>query len=140
VWRFSDVIILFSGPGATDVTFNIAGVFLNSTVEVAIGCLCATTPFFWPLIQNGLNMIFVTYEFNVSTESRWHDDQIELASTTSRSDKENFVDKTGPFYKNDYIHDQVNPFSGNDFGTESTINSVPSGKKKAGVVQFESGV
>jgi hypothetical protein len=136
VWRFSDVIILFSGPAAADVTFNIAGVFLNSAVEVAIGCLCATTPFFWPLVQSGLNMIFVKHEFTVSSESRWHDDQVELTSTTPTSDNRNFRDKAGSHYKDDYIENQVNPFGG-DFGTVSSIEKGNLAGKQKGLVQFE---
>ncbi|KAG0645526.1 hypothetical protein D0Z07_8669 [Hyphodiscus hymeniophilus] len=40
-------------------------------------CLCATTPFFWPIIQEALSKIFVSYEFKVVTESRWDDTQVE---------------------------------------------------------------
>lgn len=127
MWRLTDVVILFSGPGANDVTFNIAGVFLNSTVEVAISCLCATTPFFWPIIQTGLNMIFVKYEFDVSTELRWTDERIELGSITSTPLNSQFVDKPKTQYPTDYSHEVERDYRSNSVGSD-----ISRGKKGAG--------
>lgn len=134
VWRLSDTVILFNGPGVADITQNVAGIFLNSTVEVSIGCLCATTPFFWPLIQTGLDMIFVKYEFAVSSESRWHDDHIELNSIAPKSETK-LGGKPGQHYEDDYVHDQTDPFGG-DFRTESTIRTGNGTAKPKNTVQF----
>lgn len=103
-----------------------------------MGCLCATTPFFWPILQSGLNMIFVKYEFQVQSEARWqHDEHIELTSTTSTENK-NFRDNVGSHYKDGYIENQVDPLGG-EFSTKTIVKSGSqpgnlAGKK--GAVQF----
>jgi hypothetical protein len=107
---------------------------LLTVVEVAMACLCATTPFFWPLIQEGWNQIFVKFEFNVSTESRWHDDHIELASTTSGPLRDG-VGKDGTSYKDDFVQKDVSLFT-EEFRTEATAKSGRGGQK-AQNVQFE---
>src|SRR5450756_1321566 len=108
---------------------------LLTVVEVSMACLCATTPFFWPLIQEGWNQIFVKFEFNVSTESRWHDDHIELASTNSISGREGH-ERDGSQHKDEYIQKGVTPFT-EEFRTEANAKSDGSGKRKGQNVQFE---
>lgn len=114
-----------AGQSGFDITWSEPMPQLLSVVEVSIACLCATTPFFWPLIQEGLNKIFVRFEFNVSTESRWQDDHIELASKNSTAGREGH-EMDSVHYKDDYIQDQVNPFS-EEFHTEATVTVLPSG-------------
>lgn len=54
-----------------------------STVEVFIGALCATIPFFWPAIREQFNKIFVSYDFSVSEVRVQDDEEYELAKTGS---------------------------------------------------------
>jgi hypothetical protein len=131
-----------------------------SIVEVCIACLCASTPFFWPIFREGLDKIFVMYEFNVSSESRYHDDHVELAPTTSweagtkapggKEDIRSLESISGDLepsktsnqlhYRNDYIQNQVDPF-GEEFQTESTVKvGHQTSKKKGGGVQLDSTV
>jgi hypothetical protein len=109
---------------------------LLTVIEVSMACLCATTPFFWPIILVGWNQIFVKYEFNVSSESRWHDDHIELASTNSAAGREG-QERDGSHYRDEFVQKEVNPFT-EEFRTEAIVNSSGSGKKKGQNVQFES--
>lgn len=110
------------------------------------------------MIKEGLDKIFVMYEFKVSSESRYHDDlddQVELASTTpwssgskSTGGKEDVrslenieLGKTPnrSHYRNDYNQNHGNPF-GEEFHTEATVRAGHNSKKKGGVVQFNSAV
>jgi hypothetical protein len=130
--------------------------FLLSFVEVCIAAICASTPFFWPILSKQLNKIFVVYEFNVSSEPRYQDDQVELASTqdwptgtksTSVKDDvrslesrswENRADHEAKpsHYTDHFIQNQVDPF-GEEFQTDTTIQSVANKKKKGGFVKFD---
>jgi len=142
LWRLIDVIVTEAGSSGFDITWSEPMPQLLTVIEVSMACLCATTPFFWPLIQEGLNKIFVKYEFNVSSESRWHDDHIELASTNSAPGREGLErggSKGGSHYKEDYVQSHVNPFA-EEFQTEATVNSSGSTKKKGQLVQFGSEV
>jgi hypothetical protein len=129
-----------AGSSGFDITWSEPMPQLLTVVEVSMACLCATTPFFWPLIQEGWNQIFVKYEFNVSSESRWHDesqwhdDHIELASTNSTAGREG-LGRDGSHHKDDYIHEEVN-LSTEEFRTEATVKSSGS-RKKGQNVQFE---
>jgi hypothetical protein len=59
------------------------GPAILSQVEVFIGALCATIPFFWPAVRDQWAKIFVSYDFSVS-EVRVQDDQYELTKPGSR--------------------------------------------------------
>jgi hypothetical protein len=95
-----------------------------------VASICACTTFFWPIITAQLNKIFVVYEFKVSSESRYQDDGVELASTSSwtaaaktttkeevrsldsrSSGNELGKKQTTTHYKDDYVQNQVNPFA-----------------------------
>ena len=83
-------------------------------------------------------MIFVKYEFQVESEERWHDEHIELTSTTS-AENTNFRNNVGAHYKRKSIENQVDPLRG-ESRTETIVKSGSqrgnlAGKK--GVVQFE---
>jgi len=79
LWRMIEVIIAEAGAGGFDITWDEPMPQLLTVIEVCIACLCATTPFFWPLLKEGWDKIMVKFEFDVVTESRWHDNHIELA-------------------------------------------------------------
>jgi hypothetical protein len=130
-----DVIVTEAGSSGFDITWAEPMPQLLTVVEVSMACLCATTPFFWPLIQVGWNQIFVKYEFNVSSESRWHEDHIELASTNSRSGREGH-ERDESSYRGDYIQKELNPFT-EEFRTEATVKSSGTGRKKGQNVKFE---
>jgi hypothetical protein len=123
-----------AGASGFDITWSEPKPQVLTVVEVSMACLCATTPFFWPLIQEGLNKIFVSFEFNVSSESRWYDDHIELASKNSTAGTEGH-EMDSRHYKDDYIQNQVNPFS-EEFRTEATVN-LGGSWQKGQFVQFE---
>jgi hypothetical protein len=126
---------------------------LLSIAEVCIATICASVPFFWPVITEAINKIFVTYEFNVSTESRFGDDQIELAHTKSKGSKGSIRSVESRYgdmkpgsrshstpYGDDYIQSQVNPFA-DEFQTRSTVMTGMGGKGKKGTyVQFDHAV
>ena len=93
-----------------------------------MACLCATTPFFWPVIQEALSKIFVTYEFNVVSESRWENNQVgELGSANvAESQHELMRTKSAPKempVEAQSIHKQWGSFGGSsfaeDFGEDS---------------------
>jgi hypothetical protein len=68
-----------------DPTWNLPKPCIVSFCEVCVASICACTPFFWPTISHQLSKIFVTYEVNVSTESRFQvvEDEVELANSES---------------------------------------------------------
>jgi hypothetical protein len=130
---------------------------LVSFCEVCVASICACTPFFWPIITAQLNKIFVMYEFKVSSESRYRDDEVELASTQSwpaatktttkeevRSlDSRSSGNELGKIqntshYKDDYVQTQVNPFA-EEFQTDTVIETGTTGKK-GGFVRFHNPV
>lgn len=93
----------------------------------------------------------MTYEFKVSSESRYRDEELELATTetwpvrtgSSRGKHEEDVrsletdNEVGKkHYGDDYIQHQVNPFT-EEFRTEAAVNANKSGKK-GGNVRFGS--
>ncbi len=129
------MIVTEAGSSGFDITWLEPMPQLLTIVEVCMACLCATTPFFWPFIQQGWNQIFVKFEFNVSSESRWHEDHIELASTHSRGGREG-LERDGSHYKDDFVQKEVNPFT-EEFRTEATVKSSGSTRKKGQNVQFE---
>jgi len=129
-----------------------------SFCEVCVASICACTPFFWPIITAQLNKIFVMYEFQVSSESRYRDDEVELASTQSwpaatktttkeevRSlDSRSSGNELGKkqdtsHYKDDYIQTQVNPFA-EEFQTDTVVETGTTSKKKGGFVRFHNPV
>lgn len=151
-----------AGKSSTDLTWVEPMPVLLSIVEVCIACLCASTPFFWPIFREGLNKIFVMYEFTVESESRYHndlDDQVELASTSTwqtgtkpTGGKEDFrllesrsgdreFNKTSnqSHYRNDYGQNHMNPF-GEEFQTKTDVKIGQTTKKKRGDVHFGSTV
>jgi hypothetical protein len=98
------------------------------------------------------------YEFKVSSESRYQDDEVELSSqswpalTKSTSGKEevrsvasrsseNEVGKKQKtsHYTDGYVQDQVNPFA-EGFQTEAVVEGGTAGKKKSGFVRFHNPV
>lgn len=120
--------------------------------------ICACTPFFWPIITAQLNKIFVMYEFTVSSESRYRDDEVALASTQSwpaatkattkeevrsldsrSSGNELSKKQNTSHYKDDYVQHQVNPFA-EGFQTDTVVESGATGKKKDGFVRFHNRV
>ncbi|KIW08534.1 uncharacterized protein PV09_01423 [Verruconis gallopava] len=82
LWRLIDIIITGGGVGI-DPTWNMPGPGLLSTVEVFLAALCATIPFFWPVLREGFNKIFVHYDFTVAEEQIQDDEGYELAKTGS---------------------------------------------------------
>ena len=151
VWRLADIIQDNAGR-SSDLSWDLPGATLLSLCEVYIASLCASIPFFWPIIKEQiqkLQEIFVKYEFSVSTESRFHandDDAVELAPTpgtddvvslgsksANQSTKQVYPDK---HHADDYIQAQINPFS-EEFRTETAVQSGMSGRKKGGFVQFK---
>lgn len=78
LWRLTDTVV--RGPGVgDDPTFNEPGTMMLSAAEIYLATSCATIPFFWPVVKEQLNKIFVKYEFNVSVESNIPDEELELA-------------------------------------------------------------
>ncbi|KAF2102594.1 hypothetical protein NA57DRAFT_20821, partial [Rhizodiscina lignyota] len=67
LWRLVDVVKTGAGAG-TDPTFNEPGPILLSIAEIYLAASCATIPFFWPVLKDQFNKIFVQYEVNVSSE------------------------------------------------------------------------
>lgn len=156
-WRLGDIIE--SGPGkSSDLSWALPGPTLLSICEIFIASLCATIPFFWPMLKQQLNKIFVVHEFSVSTESRFHphdDDAVELAPTQSgnrekstatedvrslgsksayhHTDEEHQIGR----YGDDFFRSQADPFA-DDFRTETAIQSGVTGQKKGGFVRFKS--
>jgi hypothetical protein len=103
------------------------------------------------LITQQWDKIFVTYEFKVSTESRYRDEELELATTEtwpartgSSSGKheedvrsvetDNEVGKKP--HGDDYVQHSVNPFM-EEFRTEAAVATNKAGKR-GGNVRFNS--
>lgn len=82
LWRLIDVAKTGAGAG-TDPTFNEPGPILLSTAEIYLAATCSTIPFFWPVVRDQFNKIFVKYEFNITSESYCPDEEIQLANTGS---------------------------------------------------------
>jgi len=151
IWRLQNIVATQAGFFPTpDPTWNVPTPFLVSFCEVGVASICACTPFFWPLITQQWDKIFVTYEFKVSSESRYRDEELELAST------DNWPARTGSYrgkhdpdvrsletdnegrkqYSDNYTQHQVNPYT-EEFRTETGVNVSKSGKK-GGNVRFGS--
>ncbi|KAB5575254.1 hypothetical protein GE09DRAFT_1215047 [Coniochaeta sp. 2T2.1] len=117
VWRLAEIVESKGAGVAFDPAFEQPSAYLISVAEVCLAALYATIPFFWPVIT-ALNQIFVKYEFEVSSESRWPDagDEIELArSGTAASHKHGPIRAGSPVnshgatlhYKDPYIQSQL---------------------------------
>lgn len=144
------------GVNGGDLTWQEPAPFLISLAEVYVASLCASIPFFWPIIAQQINKIMVMYEFNVSSESRYKDDEVELANTESwlvktksASSRDDGVSMksgsrgkvSGPttkttHYTDDFVQNHVNPFS-EEFRVETTARSASTRKKKGGFVRFD---
>lgn len=122
---------------------------LLSIVEVCMACLCATTPFFWPVIQEAFSKIFVTYEFNVVTESRWDDNQLEELGSANVAESQHELTRAKSAPKEmpveaQSIHKQWGSFGGSsfaeDFGEDfRTVSPAQSGRtvEKGAFVKHE---
>jgi hypothetical protein len=93
-----------------------------SIVEVCMACLCATTPFFWPVIQQAISKIFVTYESKVVSESWWDDNQVEeLGSANVAESQHELMTKSAlkemPVEAQS-IHKQWGSFGGSSFAED----------------------
>jgi hypothetical protein len=64
------------------------------------------------MITQSWDKIFVMYEFSVSTESRYHEDDVELAGGETNSN-DHYVD--------DFVQQQVNPFVAEEFRSEAKV-------------------
>jgi len=155
-WRLADIVISNAGR-STDLSWNLPGPTLLSICEVYIASMCACIPFFWPMLKQQIDKIFVMYEFSVSTESRFHgndDDAVELAPTQSRNrgkspgteDVRSLGSKSedihtdqqhkNAHYADDYILAQGDPFA-EEYRTETAVQADMTGRKKHGFVRFK---
>lgn len=57
---------------SSDISWSLAEPTLLSLCEVYIAVLVASIPFFWPMLKGQIDKIFVSYEFTVTTESRFN--------------------------------------------------------------------
>jgi len=96
IWRMVDIVQSKSAGISLDPSFDEPQTYLLSVAEVYLASLYATIPFFWPFIDQ-FTKIFVTYEFKISSESRFPDDDIELergpnfrGNSNSTGDKNDF--------------------------------------------------
>jgi hypothetical protein len=122
---------------------------LLSIVEVCIACLCATTPFFWPVIQEALSKIFVTYEFKVVSESRWDDNQVEELGSANVAESQHELMRTKSAPKEmpveaQSVQKQWGSFGGSSFAEDfredfQTVSPAQSGRtvEKGGFVKHE---
>lgn len=84
IWRLQTIIATQAGfYPVLDPTWNEPEPTLISFVEVYIAALCASTPVFWPVLESQIVKIFVKYEFNVSSESRYEYNEVEVTNTRS---------------------------------------------------------
>lgn len=78
------------------------------------------------------------YEFTVSTESRYHDENVELAPAKPTGDSLSLRSK--PHYEDEYVQAQVDPFA-KGHRTEADVESGLVGnrnEKVAGVIRYDS--
>jgi hypothetical protein len=155
-WRLASIIQTNAGR-STDLSWGLPGPTLLSICEIDIAVFVASVPFFWPILREQFTQIFVKYEFNVSTESRFQqgdDDTVELSRMEAshmgksggiqdvksvksedyqkiqeRSDNQSFQDS-------DYVRAQVDPFS-EDFQTETIVHTGGTDKNHGGFVRFK---
>ena len=62
---------------SSDISWSLAKPTLLSLCEVYIAVLVASIPFFWPMLKEQINKIFVSYEFTVTNESRFNQENSE---------------------------------------------------------------
>lgn len=149
LWRFIVVVTSEAGSSSTDITWIEPVPQLLSIVEVCVACLCATTPFFWPVIQEAFSKIFVTYEFKVVSESRWEDNQVEELGPANVAESQHELMRTKSAPKEmpveaQSIHKQWGSFGGSsfaeDFGEDSrTVSPAQRGRavEKGGFFKYE---
>jgi hypothetical protein len=142
-WRLVDVTTSGGGQETADLSWMLPQPTLLSLCEIYIATLVASIPFFWPVLSDQISQIFVKYEFNVSTESRYfqhddHDDDIELAPSkkgdvvvteeelTRKPSASRSVPKTATsnHHQDDFVQATVDPFS-KEFRTKAAVESVP---------------
>jgi hypothetical protein len=127
------------GVNGGDLTWQEPQPFLISLAEVYVASLCASIPFFWPIIAQQLNKIMVMYEFNVSSEPRYRDDEIELTPARSKSETSGSLKEPtseARHYADDFTQQQVNPFS-EGLRVETIAQGGAPPKKKGGFVRFD---
>jgi hypothetical protein len=131
-----------------DVTWAEPAVFFLSLAEIFVASMCASVPFFWPIVVQQFTKIMVMYEFNVSSEPRWHDDQLELEtpkywpeatdtatskdSGSMNSRHEQSKSRTA-YYGYDHVQHQGNPFSEEFMVEEGGLSA----KQKNGFARFD---
>ena len=148
VWRLASIIETNAGR-SKDLSWGLPGATLLSICEIYMAILVASIPFFWPMIKEQINKIFVTYEFSVSTESRFHhqdDDGNELSGLQSgypskseatgdvkslgsqSGDYNSYQDLRDKHYADSYFRSQVDPFSDDSHQTETVYHTRMTGK------------
>lgn len=82
LWRLIEVA---KGAGfVSDPTFHQPGPALLSVVELYFATTCATLPFFWPVILEGLDKMFVFVKFELQiTETNTAEEELELSPNGS---------------------------------------------------------
>lgn len=144
IWRLQAIVVTSVGVNGGDLTWNEPSPFLISLAEVYVASLCASIPFFWPIIAQQINKIMVMYEFNVSSEPRYQEEEeIELTNaksapsmigSTKGSTKESTIEVQ--HYKDDFIGQQVDPFA-EGLRVETVAVAQGGSKKKGGFVRFD---
>lgn len=136
VWRFAEVVI---GQRRNDYGLDMSWVLPQGTLlslcEVYIATMVASIPFFWPILTKQINEIFVKYEFNVSSESRYiqHDDEdVELAPTKKRGGAVTVDEVDEPprakqlaHYNDDFVQKTLDPLN-DEFRTRAAVETRPS--------------
>jgi len=150
VWRLGTIVVTEGGQESMDLTWDAPKDTLLSLCEIYVATLSASIPYFWPLITKHFDKILVSYEFKVSSEPRYHDDDVELGPTAAGAwqsgsnltgDKEvarslESREHKPEHYGDDHVQDQVNPFRA-QFGTEAGSQTASlTGQKKGGFIRF----
>ncbi|KAK3944431.1 hypothetical protein QBC46DRAFT_456137 [Diplogelasinospora grovesii] len=127
VWRVHDTIYYKTGWYPThDPTWYGPKSILLMVLEINVASICASVPIFWPVLRPYLGAIFVTREFSVRHELR------ETTTGTGTSTHWRSETDLNAHYKDSYVMDLVDPFSGKDDGhhVESRARKIDSDGQK----------
>jgi hypothetical protein len=83
IWRLAEMVVSRAGMDS-DPTWNMPSPALLSLCEIYIAALTASVPFFWPIISKQLGKIFVSYEFEISTEPRYRLNDVDPSTGKRR--------------------------------------------------------
>ncbi|KAI1080529.1 hypothetical protein F5B20DRAFT_539645 [Whalleya microplaca] len=121
IWRFITLIEHRIATYPTrDPTWYSPISILLSVLEVDAASVCASVPIFWPVLSEQWGKIFVTKEVNITSETRYVDDdedRLTRGTTHSRegseielSDGKGLTKNKKGHYHDSYILSQVDPF------------------------------